>query len=93
MKAYYRNFNQDIYYVPTDKDCTVFERMAGGYGDPEYNAIYIDENLPLEKQPLTIIHEALNIHLKGKVRHSLIDGISIDIIDCLLQLGFEIKKI
>jgi len=85
MKAYYRNFNQDIY-----KDNISGEKIVGGYGD--LDCIYIDENLPSEKQPLTIIHEVLNIPLKHRVKHSMIDHIAIDAIGCLLQLGFEIKK-
>jgi len=86
MKAYYRNFNQDIY-----KDNISGEKIVGGYGVD--NVIYIDENLPLEKQPLTIIHEVLNIPECFTLRLSMIDRIAIDAIDCLLQLGFEIKKI
>ena len=87
IKATYSDFSQDVY-----QDIIAGERIKGGYGVPEDNEIYIDLNLPIEKQPLTIIHEALNIHLKGKVRHPLIDAIGIDVIDCLQQLGFEIIK-
>ena len=93
MKAYYRNFNQDIYYVPTDKDCTVFERMVGGYGDPEFDVIYIDENLPLDQQPLVIGHEVADLNFGKQIKHSRIDKFIIEYFDCLLQLGFEIKKI
>lgn len=88
MKAYYRNFNQDFY-----KDKLSKEKITGGYGIPDYNVIYIDENLSLGKQPLTIIHEVLNLYLRKRVRHSLLDQMAIDIIDSLLQLDFEIKKI
>ena len=88
MKAYYRNLNQDVY-----KDHESGEKITGGYGVPEDNEIYIDENLPLAKQPLTIIHEVVESHLLGRARHPLVDKIAIDIIDCLLQLEFEIKKI
>jgi len=87
MKAFYRDFNQDIY-----KDNISGEKITGGYGDPEYKCIYIDENLPLGQQPLTIIHEVLNLTLRNR-RHSLIDRLAIDTIDCLLQLGFEIRKV
>lgn len=86
MKAYYRNFNQDIYLDNISK-----ERIKGGYGVPDYNTIYIDENLPIEQQPLVIIHEVLNLYLK--IEHPRIDQIGIDLIDCLQQLGFEVRKI
>ena len=89
MKAFYRDLS-DL------KERTVDETGAGcggGYGSIEYSAIYIDENLPIEQQPLVIIHEVLDLLLRGRIRHSTIDRIGIEIIDSLQQLEFEIKKV
>ena len=65
------------------------EGCGGGYGID--NTVYIDENLPIEQQPLVIIHEVLNILLYDRVSHSQIDRIGIEIIDNLQQLGYQIK--
>ena len=66
-----------------------------GYADhlKEYNAIYIDRNLAIEKQPLLIIHEVIDCQIGKRVKHSRIDQIAIEIIDALQQLSFEIKKV
>ena len=89
MKAFYRDLS-DL------KERTVDETevgCGGGYGSIEYSAIYIDENLPIEQQPLVIMHEVLDILLKSRVKHSMIDRLGIEIIDALNQLGFEIRKV
>ena len=88
MKAYYKNFNQDFYQDKISK-----ERIKGGYGVPEFDVIYIDENLPLDQQPLVIGHEVADLNFGKQIKHSRIDKFIIDYFDCLLQLGFEIKKI
>ena len=89
MKAFYRDLS-DL------KERTVDEAQkgcGGGYGSIEYNAIYIDENLPIEQQPLFIMHEVLHLLLKNRIKHSMIDRLGIEIIDSLNQLGFEIRKV
>lgn len=88
INAYYKDLSQDIY-----KDQISGEKIKGGFGIPDYHTIYIDENLPVEQQPLVIIHEVQNIYLHKRIRHQLLDTMAIDIIDALFQLGFEIRKV
>ena len=74
------------------KERTVDETERGcGGGYSIDNTIYVDKFIDIEKQPLVIIHEVLDLMLNGRVRHSQIDRISIEIIDNLQQLGFEIR--
>lgn len=78
IKAFYENL-------------TPYERMTS-YGIPEYNAIYIDEDLPVERLPLEIGHEVAHLRFGKEIKHSCIDSFLIDYLDALQQLGFEIKR-
>ena len=70
-----------------------FEEMpagtGGGYARWEGDGllVFIDNKAPKEKQRLTAIHEVLHAHLCGEVRHSRVEKIAIQIVDCLEQLG------
>ncbi len=50
--------------------------------------VFIDIKDSHRKQRLTAVHEVLNAHIAGRVKHSRYDKMAIDIIDCLSQLGF-----
>lgn len=71
----------------------VFEDMpketGGGYARWEGDdlCIFIDRNAHPIKQKLTAIHEVMHAHLCGEVRHSRMEKISVQIADCLSQLG------
>ena len=62
---------------------------GGGYGKWEGDTlcIFIDPRDNPQKQLLTALHEVLDGHLNGQVRHWRLDQIAIDQIDCLQQLG------
>ena len=70
----------------------VFEKQpkatGGGYGHWEGDTlcIFINPKDTPQKQLLTALHEVLDGHLNGQVKHSRLDAIAIDQIDCLQQL-------
>ena len=70
----------------------VFEKQpkatGGGYGKWEGDTlfIFIDPKDSPERQRLTVLHEVLEGHLSGQVRHGRLDTICIDMIDALQQL-------
>lgn len=70
--------------VDYEKGCSV----GGGYAIPSHKEIHIDKNLPYERRRLVTVHEVLDYYLCGRVRHSKIDQMAIDVIDALLQTGF-----
>ena len=78
MKAFCKNLSDVIDH---DNGLT----CGGGYGTGD--TVYIDERLSKEKQRLVLVHEVLEIHFP-RVKHSRIDKAAIDILDCLIQLGF-----
>ena len=65
------------------------DRLKGspGCGVVEEGCVYVDKDLPGGEKRLVVIHEVLDIWLHGRVRHSNIDKIAIDVIDCLQQIG------
>ena len=65
------------------------DRLKGslGYGVVEERCVYVDKDLPEGDKRLVVIHEVLDIWLHGRVKHSKMDKIAIDIIDCLQQIG------
>lgn len=85
MKA----FLKDLSYLKNKDIDETGLGCGGGYGEhlESYNAVYVDENLPPEKQRLVLVHEVLEIHFP-RVKHSRIDKAAIDILDCMLQLNF-----
>ena len=74
------------------EDLSQYDKMTS-YGVPDYNTIYINENLPIEQLPLEIGHEVAHLHFGGQIKHSCIDSFLIDYLDALQQLGFEVRKI
>ncbi len=60
---------------------------GGGYGDRTSNTIYLHPALSMRKKRLIALHETLEIHLHGRLRHSQLDRLAIDIIEVLGQLG------
>ena len=58
-----------------------------GYGVIEEKCVYVDKDLSAGDKRLVVIHEVLDIWLHGRVKHSNIDKIAIDVIDCLQQIG------
>ena len=57
------------------------------YGIFSDREVHIDKDINNEKKRLAVIHEVLEIRLKGRVRHSKFDSIALDIIDSLDQIG------
>jgi hypothetical protein len=53
----------------------------------EDRAIYLDSKLEGDYKRLCVIHEILEIWLSGRVKHSKIDAIAIDIIEGLREIG------
>ena len=84
IKAFRKDLSK--YVVEDDKG---YLCKIEGYGEhlKSHDAIYVDENDSMEVQRLSAIHEALELRLGIRVRHSLIDQIAIDIIDVLIQLS------
>ena len=60
---------------------------SDGYADKDERAIYIDSELEGAYKRLVVIHEILEIWLHGRVKHSKIDKIAIDIIEGLMKIG------
>ena len=58
---------------------------GGGYAVG--NEIHVDSGLPFERLRLVVVHEALCKELVGRIKHSGIDQVAIDIIDGLTQIG------
>jgi hypothetical protein len=53
----------------------------------EDRAVYLDSELEGDYKRLCMIHEILEIWLQGRVKHSKIDLIAIDIIEGLRKIG------
>lgn len=58
-----------------------------GYAEhcKQYDAVYIEQSLNLEKQRLCVIHEILELCLP-RMSHKRIDQVAIQLIEGLLQL-------
>ncbi len=65
------------------------KRTGGGYAywEGETLCVCIDPRNNRQKKRLTAIHEVLNAHIVGHVKHSRFDKMAIDIEDTLQQLG------
>jgi len=60
---------------------------GGGYGDKLEMAVHIDRHLNFPQLRLTTAHEILHLHLGGRIKHSKLDQLAIDLIDGLTQIG------
>jgi hypothetical protein len=65
------------------------EKLLGSpaCADIEDRKIYLDSELEGAYRRLVIIHEVLEIWLHGRVKHSKIDRIALDIIEALRKEG------
>jgi hypothetical protein len=64
------------------EDCP---QTGGGYGRD--NEIFADPAQNKERARLVAIHEVLDQHFQGRVKHSRLDRCAIDIISALQELG------
>lgn len=85
LKVILENIDEELIKMGADKCGDPICSCGGGYGDG-YD-IHIDYTLPYEKMRLTTVHEVLDYYLSGRVRHSKIDQMAIDVIDALIQVG------
>lgn len=76
----------EVFDPETGKSCD------GGYGDPETMTIYVDERLSPEMKLETIIHEAVELYCKGRIKHSKINDLSRDLTQVLSEV-YNIKNI
>jgi hypothetical protein len=60
-------------------------QTGGGYGRD--NEIFVDPKQNRERARLVAVHEVLDSHFQGRVKHSRLDRAAIDIIDSLIQLN------
>lgn len=65
------------------------KKTGGGYAYWEGDClnVFVDPKNNKQKERITAIHEVLNAHIVGHVKHSRFDKMAIDIEDCLQQLG------
>jgi uncharacterized protein YfaQ (DUF2300 family) len=65
------------------------KETGGGYArwDDDTLSVFVDESLNREQKRLTVLHEVLEAHLKGRIAHKRIDKVCIDQIEALIQLG------
>jgi hypothetical protein len=60
---------------------------SGGYGEPDTMTISVDDRLSPEMKLETIIHEAIELYCKGRIRHVKINDLTRDIIRLLKETG------
>ena len=81
IRLYVQNLSE-VFDPETGKSC------GGGYGDPETMSIYIDERLSPSMKLETIIHEAVELYCKGRIKHTKINDLTRDIVRLLLDAGY-----
>ena len=81
IKLYFENLSE-VFDPETGKSC------GGGYGDPETMSIYIDERLSPSMKLETIIHEAVELYCKDRIKHTKINDLTRDIVRLLLDAGY-----
>ena len=81
IRLYIDNLSE-VFDPETGKSC------GGGYGDPETMSIYIDERLSPSMKLETIIHEAVELYCKGRIKHTKINDLTRDIVRLLLDAGY-----
>ena len=74
---------EDLSYT---MDSTNGRWCDGGYGVPDTMDIFVDVRLSPEAMRRIALHEALELHLKGRVKHSKIDTIVFDVLGVLDEL-------
>jgi len=81
IRLYFENLSE-VFDPETGKSC------GGGYGDPETMSIYIDERLSPSMKLETIIHEAVELYCRGRIKHTKINDLTRDIVSLLLDAGY-----
>lgn len=84
IRLYFQNLS-DMIDSESGAGCGACE---GGYGDPETMSIYIDERLSPSMKLETIIHEAVELYCKGRIKHTKINDLTRDIVRLLLDAGY-----
>ncbi|MDD4873407.1 MAG: hypothetical protein PHE15_00290 [Dehalococcoidales bacterium] len=84
IRLYFQNLS-DMIDPETGMGCG---GCGGGYGDPETMSIYIDERLSHSMKLETIIHEAVELYCKGRIKHTKINDLTRDIVRLLLDAGY-----